>query len=116
MTSLLWYGCKPNLELASGPGAHGTYTVGGCSLMGDVRDDRTAMILGDQYVALHAYRVELDNRLQLGNFEIFKLKAPIPAIWNKYLGIQKVRIQQHPVGSNARCLHGALKALSLHPE
>jgi hypothetical protein len=60
--------------------------------MGNVRYDRATMTLRAQNVTLHAYRVELDNHLQLGSLEMFEFNAPISASWTEYLGMQKVRV------------------------
>jgi 23S rRNA pseudouridine1911/1915/1917 synthase len=61
--------------------------VGGCPIVGDVRYDATSLTLKDQSVALHAYRVTLDDRLQLGSLDTFEFQAPIPATWNAFFGI-----------------------------
>jgi 23S rRNA pseudouridine1911/1915/1917 synthase len=61
--------------------------MGGCPIVGDVRYDATSLTLKDQSVALHAYRVILDDRLQLGSLDTFGFQAPIPATWNKFFGI-----------------------------
>jgi 23S rRNA pseudouridine1911/1915/1917 synthase len=61
--------------------------VGGCPIVGDVRYDATSLTLKDQSVALHAYRVILDDRLQLGSLDTFEFQAPIPDTWNTFFGI-----------------------------
>jgi 23S rRNA pseudouridine1911/1915/1917 synthase len=61
--------------------------MGGCPIVGDVRYDATSLTLKDQSVALHAYRVILDDRLQLGSLDTFEFQAPIPATWNEFFGI-----------------------------
>jgi 23S rRNA pseudouridine1911/1915/1917 synthase len=61
--------------------------IGGCPIVGDVRYDATSLTLKDQSVALHAYRVMLDDRLQLGSLDTFEFQAPIPATWNTFFGL-----------------------------
>lgn len=61
--------------------------VGKCPIEGDLRYDSTASTLSDQSVALHGYRITLDNKLQLGSLETHKFDAPIPSTWDHFFGI-----------------------------
>lgn len=61
--------------------------IGGCPIVGDVRYDATSLTLKDKSVALHAYRVILDERMKLGSLETFEFEAPIPATWDNFFGI-----------------------------
>ncbi|CAJ1893537.1 unnamed protein product [Cylindrotheca closterium] len=63
--------------------------VGKCPIQGDLRygGNNTALgVLPDQSVALHAYRVQLDAKLQLGSLSTFEFEAPFPATWKSYFG------------------------------
>lgn len=61
--------------------------VGMCPIEGDLRYNSTAMTLSDQSVALHAYRIILDDRLQLGSLKTHEFVAPIPPTWGRFFGI-----------------------------
>ncbi|KAL3938600.1 MAG: hypothetical protein SGBAC_006517 [Bacillariaceae sp.] len=63
--------------------------VGKCPIQGDLRygGNNTALgVLPDQSVALHAYRIQLDPKLQLGSLSTFEFEAPFPATWESYFG------------------------------
>ena len=63
--------------------------VGKCPIQGDLRygGSNTALgVLPDQSVALHAYRIQLDAKLQLGSLNTFEFEAPFPATWESYFG------------------------------
>eukprot|EP00980_Cylindrotheca_fusiformis_P014347 scaffold3827_cov179-Cylindrotheca_fusiformis.AAC.11 len=61
--------------------------AGNCPIEGDLRYNSTAAILPDQSVALHAHRIILDNRLQLGSLKTHEFVAPIPNTWETYFGL-----------------------------
>jgi 23S rRNA-/tRNA-specific pseudouridylate synthase len=68
--------------------------VGKCPIAGDLRyslsTSKSAVLLPDQSVALHAYRVILDDtRLQLGSLNQFVFEAPIPLTWNSFFNISR---------------------------
>jgi 23S rRNA-/tRNA-specific pseudouridylate synthase len=66
--------------------------IGKCPIVGDLRysssTSKSAVLLPDQSVALHAYRVTLDDtRLQLGSLNQFVFEAPIPSTWKSFFNI-----------------------------
>ncbi len=72
--------------------------VGECPILGDVRywkpkrgeNDDDKGPLKDKSVALHAYGVYFDrNHLQLGSLDTFEFRAPVPASWESFFGIDE---------------------------
>lgn len=63
--------------------------VGKCPIQGDLRyggNRETLRVLPDQSVALHAFRIHLDEKLKLGSLSTFEFEAPFPASWESFFG------------------------------